>query len=370
MTTPTPRQRVLDALSHTAPDRIPIDFWATDDVIARLAAAWGADGPEAVRRRVGMDLRYFDGPALRAQQRPPDAEGIVTDHWGVKRKLNTVTGTRRDGSAYAWTYKHLHASPLAGVSSVAEIDRHAWPTADLWDYAGVADACRAIRDAGHAVVAGADRLDRTAQLKPAMYLRGTEAFMADLALDPALAEAILQHIADYYGQYNHRVFEAADGLIDIFFMGDDMGTQASTWVSPAMYRRFFKKRLAAYCGLAHEFGAKVMYHTCGRVTPLVGEFIDAGVDILQSLQPAAMGDDLADLKRQYGRDLCFQGGIDIQSVLPAGTPADVAEHVRTRAEILGPGGGYIFGTAHNILPDAPTDNVLALVEAYHRYGRY
>jgi len=366
----TARQRVLDALSHTEPDRIPIDFWATDDVMARLQAAWGLDGPEAVRARVGMDLRYFNGPALRAQQRAPDAAGIVTDHWGVRRKLNTVGGTRRDGSAYTWTYKHLHGSPLAGADSVAEIDRHAWPTADLWDYSGVRDACRAIRDAGYAVVAGADRLDRTAQLKPAMYLRGTEAFMADLVLAPDLAEAILEHIADYYLQYNRRVFEAADGLIDIFFMGDDMGTQASTWVSPEMYRRFFKKRLAAYCDQAHGFGMKVMYHTCGRVTTLVGEFIDAGVDVLQSLQPAAMGDDLPDLKRRYGRDLCFQGGIDIQSVLPAGTPADVAEHVRSRAAILAPGGGYIFGTAHNILPDAPTENVLALVEAYHEYGRY
>lgn len=366
----TPRRRVLDAIAHTPPDRVPIDFWAVDDVYERLAAAWGLADAEAVLARIGADLRYFNGPAFLGQQRPPDADGVVEDHWGVRRKLATVAGTRRDGTAYTWTYKHLVSSPLAGAAGVDEVERHAWPAADMWDYSAVPAACRQIRDAGYAVVAGADRLDRTAQLKPAMYLRGAEQFMADLMLEPAVAEAILEHIGSYYLEYNRRLFEAAGGAIDIFFMGDDMGTQASTWVSPQMYRRFFKKRFAAYCDLAHRYGMKVMYHTCGNVAPLVGDFVEAGLDILQSLQPAALGERLAGLKRQFGKDLCFQGGIDIQAVLPRGTPADVRRHVRSRAEILAPGGGYIFGTAHNILPDAPTENVLALVEAYHEYGRY
>jgi len=149
-----------------------------------------------------------------------------------------------------------------------------------------------------------------------------------------------------------------------------MGTQRSLWVSPAMYRRFFKKRFSAYCDLAHEFGMKVMYHTCGNVAPLVADFIEAGLDILQSLQPAALGDTLAQLKREYGKHLCFQGGIDIQGVLPKGTPADVAAHVKNQAAMLAEGGGYIFGTAHNILPDTTTENILALIDAYHEYGRY
>ena len=106
------------------------------------------------------------------------------------------------------------------------------------------------------------------------------------------------------------------------------------------------------------------------VVALVGDFVDAGLDILQSLQPRAIGERLAELKRKYGRVLAFQGGIDIQEVLPHGTPAEVAKHVRTRAALLGEGGGYIFGTAHNILPDTPTENVLALIDAYHQYGLY
>ncbi|MHC4983246.1 MAG: uroporphyrinogen decarboxylase family protein [Planctomycetota bacterium] len=336
-----PRQRVLEAINHHEPDRVPIDFWAAPEVYNQLRGDLGLEDDEAVRRRFEVDLRYFNGPALRAQQRPPDKDGVVEDHWGVKRRCSTVSGARRDGSSYSWTYKHLHDSPLAAAESTAL-----------------------------AVVAGADRLDRTAQLKPAMYLRGLEQFMADLMLRPDIAECILEHICAYYLEYNRRVFEAGDGTIDIFFMGDDMGTQMSLWLAPETYRKFFKKRLAAYCALAHKFGLKVMYHTCGNVAPLVGDFIEAGLDILQSLQPAALGDQLAKLKREYGRDLSFQGGIDIQGVLPKGTPADVAAHVRDRVEILAEGGGYIFGTAHNILPDTTTENILALIDAYHEYGRY
>jgi uroporphyrinogen decarboxylase len=366
----TSRQRVLDAIGHKEPDRVPIDFWAVPEVYAQLRGDLKLEDNEAVRRRFEVDLGYFNGPALRAQLEAPGEDGAVEDHWGVRRKLSTVNGTRRDGKPYSWTYKHLHESPLAAATSPAQIERHKWPTADMWDYSQVRDCCLAIRGAGLAVVAGADRLDRTAQLKPAMYLRGIEQFMADLLLAPDIAECILEHISGYYLEYNRRVFEAAGGSVDIFFMGDDMGTQNSLWVSPEMYRKFFKKRFAACCDLAHRFGMKVMYHTCGNVAPLVGDFIEAGLDILQSLQPAALGDQLARLKREYGKHLSFQGGIDIQGVLPKGTPADVAAHVKDRVVILAAGGGYIFGTAHNILPDTPTENILALIEAYHRYGRY
>jgi len=366
----TPRQRVMEALGHRQADRIPIDFWAVPEVYGRIGAALGLPDAEAVLRRFGVDLRYFNGPVLKEPRGRDLPDGVEQDHWGVERKTVTVEGSRRDGTSYAWTYRHLLRSPLAEAESVADVERHAWPTADLWDFSRVRAECQRLADAGWCVVAGADRLDRTAQLKPAMYLRGTERFMADLVLNEAVAECILEHISDYYLEYNRRFFEAADGLVDVFFMGDDMGTQASTWVSPEMYRKFFKRRLASYCGLAHRYGMKTMYHTCGNVAPLVKDFVEAGLDVLQSLQPQALGDRLAWLKTEYGGDLCFQGGIDIQDVLPRGTPAEVAAHVRTRAEILGPGGGYIFGTAHNVLPDTPTENVLALVEAYHEHGRY
>jgi uroporphyrinogen decarboxylase len=243
-----------------------------------------------------------------------------------------------------------------------------WPSAAWWDYAQVAEGCRS--HSGFAVVNAGDRLDRTAQLKPAMYLRGVERFLMDLALEPALAEAIIEHITAYYLDYNRRVFAAAGGGIDIFMMGDDFGTQNGLMVSLDMWRRFFRKGFRQYCDLAHEFGIKVMHHTCGSVRPLIPDLIECGLDILQSLQPRARDMELADLKREFGRDLCFHGSMDIQQTMPQGSPDDVRTEVRQRMEAGKGGGGFIVCTAHNLLPDVPVDNILALYDAIRDYGAY
>lgn len=363
------RQRVLDAVGHHEPDRIPIDYWAVEPVTERLMAHHGLAEREDLLRLLQVDLRYVMGPSYAGQQFRVHDDGLVEDHWGVLRQPMTVSDVDRTGRAWSWTYRHLHRSPLEAMETASQIERYDhWPTADQWNYAGVEAECDAAQRTGFAVVNGGDRLDRTAQLKPAMYLRGTEQFMEDLLLRPAIAERILERISHYYLDYNERVFEAAEGKIDVFFMGDDMGTQHGPWVSVDMYRHFFKKNFRRYNELAHRYGIKTMYHTCGNVMDLIPEFIDCGLDILQSLQPATM--DLADLKRRFGRNLAFQGGIDIQSTMPNGSPSDVAAEVRNRASTLGPGGGYIFGTAHNLLPDVPTENITALFDAYLEFGRY
>ncbi len=201
-------------------------------------------------------------------------------------------------------------------------------------------------------------------------MRGVEQFLTDLALEPALAEAIISHIVDYYLEYNRRVFAAAAGKIDIFMMGDDFGTQHGPMVSVDMWRRYFRKGFRQYCDLAHAYGMKVMHHTCGSVRPLIPDFIDCGLDILQSLQPRAHDMDLATLKREFGRDLCFHGSIDIQETMPRGRPEDVRAEVETRMAAGKPGGGFIICTAHNLLPDVPVENILALYDACRAFGGY
>jgi uroporphyrinogen decarboxylase len=359
----------MTTVGHSEPDRIPVDYWAVDTVTERLLQHFGLTDREVLLRRLNVDLRYVMGPSFAGQQRRVHDDGTIEDHWGVLRKPMTVGGEDKNGQPWSWTYSHLEKAPLSACQSVREIeDYKGWPTADMWDYAGVKAECLAAQESGCAVVNGGDRLDRTAQLKPATYLRGMVAFLEDLMLHPGIAECIIERIAGYYTEYNERVFKAAEGHIDIFFMGDDMGTQHGPWISVDVYRQFFKENFKKYNDLAHSYGMKTMYHTCGNVTPLIPEFIDCGLDILQSLQPAAM--DLSKLKREYGMDLAFQGGIDIQDTMPKGSAVDVAEEVRSRAETLGDGGGYIFGTAHNLLPDVPTENIVALFDAYAEHGRY
>ncbi len=366
----SPRERVLTALDHREADRIPIDYWAAEAVTGRLVAERGLADKDSLLQALGVDLRYHLGPRYVGRELRTFEDGSVEDHWGVPRAWMTVDGSRRDGRPWSWRYKHVARPALAEMTRVEEIEAYPhWPSTEMFDYSGIRSECIALREAGFAVVIGADRLDRAAQLKPAMYLRGAEQFLVDLMTEPEIGECILEHVVGFYLAHYERIFRAAEGVADIFFMGDDMGTQASLWVSPEMYRRFFKANFARYNTLAHRYGLRTMYHSCGNVTALVPDFVEAGLDVLQSLQPQA-GMDLAVLKREYGRDLCFQGGIDIQGVLPHGTPEDLRAHVADRARLMGPGGGYIFGTAHNILPDVPSENVWALFEAYQEYGRY
>jgi len=359
----THRQRVLTALSHQPPDRVPWDYWAASEISQRFRDHLGLPDQESLLRHLDVDLRYVAGPSLVGQELRQYPDGSILDLWGVRRRTKTV-----GQGQYQWTYKHLVQSPLALATSVEDIESYArWPSADWWDYSQLEQQCRAY--AGYAVVSAGDRLDRTAQLKPMMYLRGMEQTYVDLALNPDLAQAIIEHLTDYYLEYNRRVFEATNGAIDIFMMGDDFGTQTGPMISPEMWRQFFRPGFAAFIELAHSYGLQVMHHTCGSVVDLIPDFIDCGLDILQSLQPQAAGMDLGRLRREFGRDLCFHGGLDIQGVLPHGTPDQVREHVASQlAAVGGHEGGYLLSTAHNIQPDTPLNNVLALFEAYGEFS--
>lgn len=358
----TPRERVLTALSHREPDRVPWDYWAGPEVTARLQAFFRCPTREDLLRTLEVDLRYIPGPSYAGQSFRTFPDGTVEDLWGVRRQTMRV-----ERAGYEWTYQHVVHSPLANATTVAEIDayRH-WPSPDWWDYSRVAEDCAPYAE--YAVVNAGDRLDRTAQLKPMMYLRGMEQAYLDLALHPKLVEAMVAHIRDYFLEYNRRVFEAAQGRIDIFMMGDDFGTQHGPMMDRRTWRRFFREGFRAYIELAHRYGLKVMHHTCGSVVELIPDFIDCGLDVLQSLQPRAAGMDLAALKREFGRDLCFHGSIDIQETLPYGTPEDIRAMVRDRVAAGREGGGFILGTAHNIPPETPTENLVALFEAYREWA--
>jgi len=362
-------ERVLTAIRHEEPDRVPRDLWATSEVFAALRGALDVPDDGALLSRLGVDLGYVAGPSfagreLRAWDTP---EGRVTeDLWGVQRLEKQV----RSGDA-AWSYQHVVASPLASAQTPADVHAYGhWPDPDAWDFSTLRAQCEAVRAVGRAVVNAGDRLDRTAQLKTMMYLRGMEQTYVDLRHGPQIVEAILGHVVDYFLAYNQRVFAEAGDLIDLFMMGDDFGTQQGPMMAPELWRKLLKPGFRAYIDLAHRYGLPVMHHTCGSVLELIPDFIECGLDILQSLQPSAAGMDLGALKREFGRDLCFHGSIDIQHTLPRGTPQEVRDEVRRRMEAGKPGGGFIIGTAHNLQLDVPLANTLALFEAYDEFGSY
>ncbi|NCO42280.1 MAG: hypothetical protein AUJ96_32445 [Armatimonadetes bacterium CG2_30_66_41] len=357
----TPKDRVATALAHARPDRVPWDYWADPVLTGRLLDSLGLETKEHLLRRLGVDLRYVAGPSYVGQEMRRHADGTADDLWGVRRRTVVV---EREG--VCWTYKHVVESPLAAAATVPDIEAyHGWPSPDWWDYEALAQDCRAC--APYAVVNAGDRLDRTAQLKPMMYLRGMEQVYADLVQAPALVEALLDRIVGYFLEYNRRVFEAAQGGIDLFMMGDDFGAQNGLLMEVGMWRRFFLPGFRAYVELAHEFGIKVMHHTCGSVVELIPDFIDAGLDVLQSLQPQAAGMELGRLQREFGKDLSFHGSLDIQRVLPRGSPEEIRTMVRDRCR-HGRDGGLILCSAHNMPPDTPLENVLCLYDALQEYA--
>lgn len=357
------RERVLAAVDRRVPDRVPVDFWCSAGLERKLEAQLGLSR-SAFLDRYDVDLRYIDGPDYVGPPFRELPDGSSTDLWGVGRRLITVP--MRDGTEQ---YREVSHSPLAGAASVEAVEGYpGWPDPDWFDYRPVRAQCEAIRRQGRAVVFMGDRLNRIAQLKPAMYLRGVEQILIDLALNPEIAQAVFDRIARFYLAYEARILEAADGLLDLVLTGDDFGTQNGPFMSPPMWEQFLGDNFAAFISLAHSAGVRVIHHTCGAVRPLIPLLVARGLDVLQSLQPEAAGMDPAALKAEFGDVLSFHGGISIQKTLPFGTPDEIRREVRSRVRTLAPGGGYILCTSHNIQADVPLPNVLALLDAYREFA--
>ena len=352
------RERTFQALKHRAADRIPIDFWATGAVVERLENELGISYAEFLDR-YGVDLRYIEGPAYIG---PPLESGA--DIWGVRRIAVTAGACGTSES-----YSEVLDPPLAGAETVEEIEAYPhWPDPDWFDYDVVETQCDAILKNDRVAVFMGDRLNRVAQLKPAMYLRGSEEIFLDMALRRDIAEAVFGRIRRFYIAYLERILDAAKGKIDIVLTGDDFGAQHGLLVGAPMWRDMLEPGFREYIRLIKSRGAAVMHHSCGSVVDIIPEMIDCGLDILQSIQPEAGGMALADLQRTYGDKLCFHGGISIQKLMPYGMPKDIRKAVQAIAEQVRDTGGYIFCTSHNIQADTSTENILALVEAYLEYG--
>lgn len=352
------RQRTFLAMKHECGDRIPVDFWASEATVRKLEQALGISYAEFLDR-YDVDLRYIEGPRYVG---PPIEKG--GDIWGVKR-----SAVRAGAGGGGEVYSEVTLAPLADAETVGDVERYPhWPSPDWYDYGVIEAQCDAVLKGGRVAVFMGDRLNRVAQLKPAMYLRGTEQIFLDLALREDVARAIFRKIREFYLAYTSRILAAARGKIDIVLTGDDFGAQNACLLSPDMWREFLQPGFREYVDLIHSRGATVMHHTCGSVVDIVPDLIESGLDVLQSVQPEARGMSLPELKRRFGDRLCFQGGISIQKTLPFGTPDDIRREVKTIADAVGRTGGYIFCTAHNIQADTSVENILALLDAYREYG--
>lgn len=338
----TSRERVLAAVERRPSDRTPADYWAVPEVTQALLDHFGFDDYELLLQRLGVDIRYvfpeYAGP-------PPASfpDGSRADIWGIRRDP---------------VFNEVCHAPLASATTKADLDAFPWPDPAWYDCSGLAAACR--QHAGRAVFISAERTNRPSVLHQAIYLCGIEKAMSDLALNPGFSRALFARISRFYLGLLDRVLAAAAGLADIVLIGDDFGTQEALLISPAMLRESVFPVLKEYFDLVHRRGLKVMLHSCGAIRPIIPELIAMGVDILNPIQVRAKGMVPEELKREFGSELCFHGGVDTQQTLPFGTQEEVAREVVDRVRVLGEGGGYILAPTHNFQRGTPVENMLAM----------
>ena len=345
-----PKERVLTALNHQEPDRVPLDI--THDqmfpaVEAGLRHHFMVRDIEAIRLALGIDMRWLQPVSYRLSKHP-ELTGL---NW---------FGTE-EGRLFSFGDSVGEGRPLQGVETVAEIESFSWPDPDWFDYSSVTMLAQQYRD--YALVAPGTWSPLFCRISE---LCGMEDTMIMLLQEPILIEAMVEQVENFYTQYLTRVLDAAPGQINIMFTGDDVAGQDGLLFSLETWRRFFKKPFARIFQVAKDRGVRVMFHICGSCMDLIPDLMDIGMDILHVLQFSAKGMDARSPKSEFGRDLCFCGGVDVQQLLPHGTPEQVRAEVRSLIDTLGEDGGYILGAAHSLLDDVPVENVLAMYDEAQR----
>jgi len=406
----TSRERVLAAIRHEQPDRVPIDLGAMRssgimaipynqvkaqlgfgdqptrvyDVVQQLAQPSeeildyvGADVVSLSRAFLtdSADWQDWTLPDGSPAQLPAYVDFRPTDGgWGVYHADGTLIGEMAEGVVYL-TQKHW---PLADTEEVpdreglaAGMSKVIWsalPTApDHLPPSPENDAF--IRQTAKAFYDSTDRAVLAGfggnLLEWGQWLRRMDNFMMDLVLRPTETHALLDGLMESHLAGLDRFFETVGASCDIIGLGDDLGMQQGGQMSPDTYREFFKPRIGKLCEeIRKRSDAAIFLHSCGSIHQYLPDLIEVGIQIINPVQTSAAGMEPERLKREFGKDLVFWGGgCDTQNTLFHGTPDDVRQDVRRRMEIFAPGGGFVFNTIHNILANVPTDNILALWDA-------
>lgn len=338
-----PRQRVLATLDHCQPDRTPRDFWAEPPTWNRLLVHVGHEDRERLLDELGVDVRHLEvnGP-LEKQI----GDGIFQNFWGERYIYRrTPWGPMREDVPGA----------LGDARSFDELENFEWPDPRQFDHSALAGQCRRWDD--YALLYGfADVWQRPA------LVRGWEGMFLDMIERPEWVHFLCRKFTDFYKEDYTRAAAATGGRIDLYLLISDLGTQRGPLISLEMFREFVAPYVKEMLDCIHGLGGRAIYHSCGSIRPFIPELIRLGVDVLDPIQPTGSDMSPESLKRDFGDQLCFHGGIDMQRLLPHGSTDEIRAEVRRYCRTLGQGGGYILGPAHLFQPDVPPENILAMYE--------
>jgi len=403
------RERVMMAVNHCEPDRVPIDLGGhrssgimaiaynklkrhlgitTGDIyvydfIQQLAIVepevldrFGVDTVEMGRGFALLPEEWDDWvlPDGTACKIPafihPVKEG---EDWNIYHEDGTRIATQRAGCLYV----EQTCFPLAGIEDdvfddlASPFEKVMWsavgtPPAPIgYDKTGLerlavgAQALRASTDRAIIGLFGGNLMENS------QFLFGMADFYMMLASEHARVHRLLDKLVEMHLANVEKYLSAVGEHIDIILFGDDLGMQTGPQISPRMFREFFQPRYQVMWEATKKLAnVKIMLHSCGGIQPLLPDLIKAGLDIIQPVQTSSQGMEPERLKREFGKDIClWGGGCDTQVVLPGGTPEQVAEHVRERVKMFSPGGGFVFQQVHNIMADVPAENIAAMLDA-------
>jgi uroporphyrinogen decarboxylase len=381
----TPRERVLATIRHEQPDRVPlvigvsnatgikmqpyrgikdiIGVKAPDNYLYDWPELGTAEIDEATMYRLHSDVRGvldLEPEQTRRRNREREPHSDYIDSWGSGQS---------EVKPGHW-YPGVH--PLPEAQAVEELDAYrGWP--DMRDptrIAHVRDTARRLAEENQFAIMATPWL--LFPFERAHAMQGLEKFLLNMAIEPEFARAMLEKINGYCKQLMGRFLTELGDNVDIIKIGDDLGTEKSLLISPRMYRQILKPIHADFIDfIKARTNAKVFFHSDGDVAPLIDDFIEIGVDILNPIQTSAGSmADLASLKKRFGKKIVFCGGIDSQNILPHGSTEDVRREVQRVVRVLGPGGGCMIGAVHTVMNDVPAENVLAMVDAVEEFGHY
>lgn len=342
-----PRERWECVLKREKPDRVPMDYWATEETTKKLCAFMGCDF-ETVCARLHIDTPLTVGGIYTG---PTVPEG--QDVFGVQYK-EVDYGTGK--------YLEVANAPLSQYQSVEEIETHyQWPNPDWWDYSHLPEV---VKGNEHRPIRGGGS-------EPFLIyknLRGEEQAFLDILMAPEIVHYCLDKLFDLAYENTRRIFETIPGKVLITYVAEDLGGQNTLLFSLEHIREFFLPRMKRMMDLTRQHGSYVFTHSDGAIREVIPDLIQIGMQVLNPVQWPCPGMDRESLKRDFGDQIIFHGGVDNQHILPFGSREEVRQEVLTNYATLGKGGGYILCPCHNIQPITPPENIVTMYETGYETG--
>jgi len=405
------RERMEMTLAHKEPDKVPLDMGSTEvtgiqaviykklkeelgiksgdiyifDLIQQLAIV-----EDEVKKELGIDTI-----GILPEKMTKWRNGVMSDGNSCKYPVDFIPETLQDGTKITrdkkgyWGdneegaitlqmppggyYYDIPYHPLAMVQTKEDIDKFNWywklsnETAKHWS-----DSINnALENTDYAIVADTLWGGWGQNFEVLENLRGWDNFLVDLISNQALAQYMFEARLEAVLKRWDLMLKILDNKPQIVCIGDDLGMENNTQISPETYRKFIKPIHKKFISFIKErTNAKIFMHSCGSIYRLIPDLIEVGVDILNPVQVSARNMDSKKLKKEFGKDLVFWGGIDTQHILPLGSVDEVKDEVKRRIDDFAPDGGYVFNTVHNIQLDVPVKNIMALFETFRKYCSY